>query len=311
MNEGGDRRKGEAMKWILIDAWIFAFLYIHLRGKIRLPLKSQLVDHSTLMAPINVFMHLFSKVPSTPYLPLEYLAELAPLRLNWRMIRSEAEQLLALKQLQLAGDADDPNFAAFLKGGWKRFYLKWYDAIHPSAQRLCPHTFALLQSIPSIKVATFAELPAGGRLAPHRDPFAGWLRYHLGLATPNDSRCFIEVDGQRHAWHDGTAMMFDETYIHWALNDTGSSRIVLLCDIERPMRFRWAQAVNHFLGRMLMTATSPPNETGTDTSFAGRVFRTLYYAGHYRRQLKARNITAYRMSMVALAVGVALLLYQL
>ncbi|MGT2494830.1 aspartyl/asparaginyl beta-hydroxylase domain-containing protein [Cupriavidus basilensis] len=30
--------------------------------------------------------------------------------------------------------------------------------------------------------------------------FAGSLRYHLGLATPNDDRCFIEVDGERHSW---------------------------------------------------------------------------------------------------------------
>jgi beta-hydroxylase len=303
--------EGQAMKWFLIAAWIVAGLYIHLRGKVRLPLKSQIVDHSTFMAPINAFMCMFSKVPRTPYLPLEYMPELAPLRRHWRVIRSEAEQLMGVRQLQTAGGEDDPNVAAFLTGGWKRFYLKWYDAIHPSAKRLCPQTFALLQSIPSIKVATFAELPAGGRLAPHRDPFAGWLRYHLGLATPNDDRCFIEVDGERHAWDDGEAMVFDETYIHWARNDTGSSRIVLLCDIERPMRFRWAQALNHFLGRTLMTATSPPNETGADTSVAGKLFRVLYYAGHYRRQLKSWNMAAYHVTMIGLVIGVAALLYEL
>jgi beta-hydroxylase len=34
----------------------------------------------------------------------------------------------------------------------------------------------------------FAMLPANGSLNPHRDPFAGSLRYHLGLITPNDER---------------------------------------------------------------------------------------------------------------------------
>jgi aspartyl/asparaginyl beta-hydroxylase (cupin superfamily) len=34
--------------------------------------------------------------------------------------------------------------------------------------------------------------------------------------TPNDDRCFIEVDGIRYSWRDGEAVIFDETYIHWA-----------------------------------------------------------------------------------------------
>ncbi len=29
--------------------------------------------------------------------------------------------------------------------------------------------------------------------------------------------------------------MFDETYIHYAENGTDQNRIILLCDIERPM----------------------------------------------------------------------------
>jgi beta-hydroxylase len=299
------------MKWLVIGAYFLSVVYIHLRGKVRLPLKSQIVDHSTFMAPINVFMHLFSRVPSTPFVPVAELPELAPLQQNWPLIRAEAENLLALKKLKSAQDVDDPNFRAFIKDGWKRFYLKWYDAIHPSAQRLCPRTFALLQSIPSIKVATFAELPPGARLTQHRDPFAGWLRYHLGLATPNDNGCFIEVDGERHTWRDGQAMVFDETYIHWAINGSDSGRLVLLCDIERPMRFRWTQAINNFLGRTLMTATSPPNEGGEQTGFTGKLFRCLSRMGHYRRVLKSWSMMAYHLAMVVLVVGIAALLYRL
>ena len=42
----------------------------------------------------------------------------------------------------------------------------------------------------------FAVLPPGGKLGAHRDPFAGSLRYHLGLVTPNSDKCRILVDGQ-------------------------------------------------------------------------------------------------------------------
>ena len=39
---------------------------MHLRGKVRLRLSRQAFDHSTFMAPINVFMLAFSRVPGAP-----------------------------------------------------------------------------------------------------------------------------------------------------------------------------------------------------------------------------------------------------
>lgn len=76
------------MKWALVGFYFFSVLHLHLRGKVRLPLRRQLFDHSSFMAPINFFMHLFSRVPSTPYLPLREFAELAPLEANWQLIRA-------------------------------------------------------------------------------------------------------------------------------------------------------------------------------------------------------------------------------
>ncbi|MFX5366545.1 aspartyl/asparaginyl beta-hydroxylase domain-containing protein, partial [Acinetobacter baumannii] len=83
--------------------------------------------------------------------------------------------------IRAAAKNNDWGFYSFFKGGWKRFYLKWYDDFLPSAQSLCPKTVALLDSIPTVHGAMFAMLPPGGKLGAHRDPFAGSLRYHLGL----------------------------------------------------------------------------------------------------------------------------------
>jgi beta-hydroxylase len=248
------------MKWAIVGFYMLAVLHIHFRGRVRLPIGRQLFDHSSFMAPINIFMHWFSRVPSTPYLNVADFKDLAPLQQNWQVIRDEAQNLIRLQKIKASEKNDDAGFNSFFKAGWKRFYLKWYDASHPSAEQLCPQTYALLKAIPSVKAAMFAELPPGGKLNPHRDPFAGSLRYHLGLATPNDDRCFIDVDGERHSWRDGEGVMFDETYIHWAINGSESDRIILFCDVERPMRFRWAQAVNRFLGKTMMTAAASPTE---------------------------------------------------
>ncbi|MCC6196810.1 MAG: DUF1615 family protein, partial [Burkholderiales bacterium] len=131
--------------------------------------------------------------------------------------------------IRAAATYNDLGFNSFFRRGWKRFYLKWYDAPVPSTVALCPKTVELVQSIPTLNGAMFAMLPADGDLGRHRDPFAGSLRYHLGLATPNSDLCCIYVDGQPYAWRDGEDVMFDETYIHWAENRTGVDRVILFC----------------------------------------------------------------------------------
>ncbi|EKU79754.1 beta-hydroxylase [Massilia sp. UYP32] len=297
------------MKWVVVGFYILSILHIHFRGRVRLPFRRQIFDHSSFMAPINIFMHKFSKVPNTPFIPVSEFPELARLQENWPIIRAEAENLLALKKIKAAEQNDDAGFNSFFKNGWKRFYLKWYDASHPSAERLCPQTYALLQSIPSVKAAMFAELPPGGKLNPHRDPFAGSMRYHLGLATPNDDRCFIDVDGERHSWRDGQGVVFDETFIHWAINGSESDRVILFCDVERPMRYRWMQAFNRWFGRTVMTAAASPNETGDQVGLVSKLFRISFYAGQYRRRFKAWNKTAYNITRVLLVVALAAFIY--
>ncbi|AFQ50922.1 aspartyl/asparaginyl beta-hydroxylase [Burkholderia cepacia GG4] len=112
----------------------------------------------------------------------------------------------------------------------------------------------------------FAQLPPGGRLGLHRDPYAGSPRCHLGLDTPNDAACRIVDDGESYAWRDGEAVMFDETCLRWAENRIGHDRVILFCDIDRPMKYRWAQHVNDTFGQLPMRAAASPNETGTALS---------------------------------------------
>ncbi|TFW20731.1 lipid A hydroxylase LpxO [Duganella callida] len=293
------------MKLVLVGFIFLCILHIHFRGKVRLPFMRQLFDHSSFMSPINLFMHTFSRVPSKPYLELDYWKELAPLQQNWEVIREEARNLLAMQKIKAAEQNNDAGFNSFFKTGWKRFYLKWYDAGHPSAERLCPRTTELLRAIPTVKAAMFAELPPGAKLNPHRDPYAGSIRYHLGLMTPNDDRCFIDVDGERHSWRDGQAVMFDETYIHWAINGSDRDRVILFCDVERPMRFRWAAAVNRFLGRTMMTAAASPNETGDQTGLVSKLFKVSFVMGQYRRRFKAWNKTAYKLTKFGLIIALA------
>lgn len=297
------------MKWFVLLLFIASTLYVHLRGRVRHPFLRQLSDHSTFLAPLNAFMYLFSKVPNTPYLPVAQFPEMQVLQQNWPQIREEALRLREAGGIKASSQLNDVGFNSFFKSGWKRFYLKWYDDAHPSAATLCPHTTALLRSIPSIKAAMFAELPPGSRLVRHRDPFAGSLRYHLGLQTPNSEACYIDVDGQRYHWRDGEAVVFDETFIHYAENTTQADRVILFCDIERPLRYRWAQAVNRWFARHLLAAAASPNEVGDRTGGINRAFHYIYQVRLVGKRLKAWDKRAYYLVKWALFGGILALIF--
>lgn len=281
------------IKAAILVTFGLSIAHVHLRGRVRHKLSRQLTDHSSFLAPINCLMYLFSRVPGRPYLSADKFPEMRLLTENWQTIRSEALHLRDAGSIKRSDQFDDAGFNSFFKTGWKRFYLKWYDDSHPSANALCPKTTELLRQIPSVKAAMFAELPPGSRLVRHRDPYAGSLRYHLGLMTPNDPACFIEVDGERYHWRDGEAVVFDETYIHYAENTTGQDRVILFCDIERPLTNRWATAFNRGFSRHVMAAAASPNDTGDKTGGINRAFASLYRIRLRGKALKKRNRTLY------------------
>jgi beta-hydroxylase len=282
-------------------------LLIQLRGSVRFPFARQLTDHSTFTAPYNVLMYLFSAVPNRPYIPVESLPELATLRANWQAIREEALDLFDQGRIKAADAYNDAGFNSFFRSGWKRFYLKWYNDPLPSAERMCPETVALLKSIPTIKGAMFASLAPGGRLVRHRDPYAGSLRYHLGLVTPtHPGECRIFVDGQPYSWRDGEDVLFDETFLHYAENTTDQTRIILFCDVERPLRSRVMGVINRWVARHIVKESETINEPGERLGLVNRAFGGLYQVRLVGKRFKAWNrrvYYAFKYSATALIVG--------
>lgn len=259
---------------LLLALFVLCVLLVHLRGRFRLRFDRQLVDHSAVFAPYNLLMYACSRVKSRPIMDRRGFPELDLFQANWRTIRDEALALSGDGHIRASAKADDASFASFFRQGWTRFRLTWYGEPLPSAAQLCPKTVALVQSVPSVKAAMFTVLAPNSRLNPHRDPFAGSLRYHLGLVTPNSRDCAIFVDGEEHAWGDGKDMVFDETYVHWVENKTDQPRVIFFADVERPLKFRWMQATNRRVSAFMGHITRSPNmESATEQAgFINRVY---------------------------------------
>lgn len=305
-----------AMMLVVAHVLISIFYVYRWRGRMRYPSFSQYLRKSwPVFAPLNCLLYLSTRrFARQPVLDAGFLDGIATLRQHWPRIRDEAVALHrsgALDATTVPGAAGyhDVGFRTFYRRGWKKFYLKWYGEPHHSARQLCPETVRLLERVPCIRAAMFSVLPAGSELSLHSDPMACSLRYHLGLETPNSSRCFICVDGRRMTWRDGQDFVFDETYPHYAVNATADSRLILMCDVDRPMNLA-GRALN-LLYSQVARAMAVPNTPEDGRGLLTRLFAKVAPWRMAAVALKGRRRGAYRamkLSLNATLVTLAFLL---
>jgi beta-hydroxylase len=246
--------------------------------------------------------------------------ELLQIQKNWETIREEAIGLYKQKHFESVNDPDSPayydvGFRTFFKYGWSKFYINWYGNTHESAKMLCPNTVKILEQIPSVNGAMFSLLPPGSQLTRHADPLACSIRYHLGLSTPNSENCFINVDGQSYAWKDGEAFLFDETYLHFVKNNSDQYRLILMCDIERPM-----SVIGHFVNlfyKQFVRLTLVPNTEQDKRGLFSILFSSIAPILGKAKKLRASNIKLYlllkytvNLTLVMIAVVLATALLQ-
>ena len=105
---------------IIIGIFIISVIYAHSRGKEKQTLSRQLFDHSTFMAPINMFMTAFSSLPAgQPFFETERFPELNKLTENWLVIREEALRLQ--HHIKAAENNNDAGFNTFLNAAGNVF----------------------------------------------------------------------------------------------------------------------------------------------------------------------------------------------
>ena len=279
---------------VVIYAGSFAYLYR--RCSDHLPLKKYLSNHALLLAPLNFLFTYFIVGKQSPILDPRIVPGLDKIKENYPVIRSEAKALLDTGVFQRRPAADEPGYNTFEKGGWRLYPLKWYaKECRHTAKEMCPRTCAIMDSVPTIRAAMFTVLPPGARLGRHHDPIASSLRYHLGLVTPNSEKCALTLDGIQYPWRDGEELLFDQTYLHSAVNQTETPRVILFCDVEKtplvgPVK-RFADAVNY----TLVAKFTGTNDQGK-LSWVSRAYRPIYRVRSFvKEQIKPRSIVAYNI----------------
>ena len=178
-----------------------------------------------------------SKVGNPAFFDAEVFPWVGELEANWTVIRKELDGVMAYRD-ELPNFQDiSPEQASLSKdNGWKTYFFYAYGVKAGTIER-CPKTAELLHKIPGMTTAFFSILGPHKHLPPHRGPYKGVIRYHLGLKIPEPaSACGIRVGDETRHWEEGKSLIFDDTYDHEAWNDTGEDRVVLFVDFIRPMR---------------------------------------------------------------------------
>ena len=306
------------LSMLLIFSFILGSItYVYLyRGKARYEnLGEYLRKGWPIFSPLNCLLYMFTQSKARhPIINLDNFHELDEIQNNWEVIREEVVNLYRQRYFELTKKPGsqafyDIGFRTFFKYGWSRFYLKWYGYTHDSAKKLCPNTVRILEQIPSVNGAMFSILPVNGQLTRHLDPLACSLRYHLGLDTPNSDDCFINVDGVSYSWRNGKALLFDETYPHYARNDSDQYRLILMCDVERPMNFL-GRFINFFY-KGLMRMTVVPNIEGDKRGFANILFSGLAPVNQKLKALKQTNKKLYLLIKYTINLTLILLAFAI
>lgn len=158
---------------------------------------------------------------------------------EWMAIRKELEKLMLHRE-------EIPNFQDYSEGQraltqddqWKTFFFFAFGNKEKENCERCPETVRILEKIPGMNTAMFSILGPGKHIPPHRGPYKGVLRYHLGLIIPKpEGSCRIRVGSDIRAWKEGKSLIFDDSHEHEVWNDSDSYRVVLFVNFVRPTIF--------------------------------------------------------------------------
>jgi beta-hydroxylase len=297
---------------ILVVVYAATFAYIFHRYRDHLPLKKYFSNHVLLLAPLNFLFTFFTVGTQKAVFATNTVPGLDKIKEAYPLIREEAKALRDAGAFQRKPSVDQPGYNTFEKGGWRLYPLKWYTKeCGEVAVKSCPKTCAIVDSIPAVRSAMFTVLPPGARLGRHHDPVASSLRYHLGLLTPNSDKCALTLDGVDYVWRDGEELLFDQTYLHSAVNNTETVRVILFCDVEKTQLRGFIKPIADAVDYGLVAKFTGADDKGK-RSWISTAYMPIYKVRSYvKEKVKPRSLLAYNIIKYAAILLILFGIYAL
>jgi len=148
---------------------------------------------------------------------------------SFSLIQAEFEALLDSTDFSRVHDSFTST------GEWAAAYLWVFGEQVEDTCRSCPRTTQLLSSIPGVAqfgTTLFSALGHHSHIAPHYGYTNAKLRCQLPLRVPQG--CRLKVGDREVEQREGRCILFDDSFLHSAWNDSPEPRFVLLFDFFHP-----------------------------------------------------------------------------
>ena len=193
-----------------------------------------------LQAPTSFY---YPGLPQTAFYESGIIDWVSALEAATPELTAELEAVMATREVfrpYVEADPTRPNkgHALLDSDDWSAFHL--YEGGEPVAANAvrCPATMAALGKVPLPHIAGRSPMALFSLLAPHTHipPHHGMLNtrliVHLPLIVPPD--CRLRVGNHTRRVEAGRAIIFDDSILHEAWNDSDDTRVVLLFEIWNP-----------------------------------------------------------------------------
>lgn len=188
----------------------------------------------------------FPGLPATPYFPRNLFPWYRELEDATAAIREEMLDVLADERalVPFLGTPDEGTKSSYLASDgdaapqWDGLFFHRHGKRNESACARCPVTSRSLDASPIVRIrghapeALFSVLGPGSHILPHTGVTNTRVVTHLPLVVPDS--CALRVAGVDHAWQEGRAITFDDTFEHEAWNRSRRLRVILLFDVWNP-----------------------------------------------------------------------------
>ncbi|BDI61099.1 aspartyl/asparaginyl beta-hydroxylase domain-containing protein [Qipengyuania nanhaisediminis] len=185
----------------------------------------------------NAIIARSSRIANDPVLDPAQFPWTDMLQRHWKEIRAEALAIYAHRAAIPPLREISPDHRRIVRdNSWRSFFLIGYGHRQEENIARAPRTAELVSQVPGLNSAFFSILAPGSHIVPHRGVTKAFFTAHLGLVVPaQPDRLWMRVGDERVHWEEGHWTIFDDTYEHEVRNDTEETRIILLCQVKRPL----------------------------------------------------------------------------
>jgi aspartyl/asparaginyl beta-hydroxylase (cupin superfamily) len=157
------------------------------------------------------------------------------LKENFEIIKSEYKNYINTNNIPITNKLSEEQYKIESQNNWKTLILKLGNYYNNKTLNFFPKTIQIIKKYKNIVYMSFSIMEPNTHIRPHRGLYNGLIRYHLGVIVPKNDNIYLKINNQIIRWEEKKSFIFDDTFIHEAVNISEEKRTIIIIDFYRPL----------------------------------------------------------------------------